>query len=174
MSRPDTLIHPVRMRIVQTIGARGAMSAKELRGVLDDVAHATLYRHVKALVQAGFLELDSERQARGAVERRYRLVGGVAIVGADDLDGASPEDHLRWFSGFTAILVETFARYTRLRPPDLVRDRVRYRLMPMHLTDSEADAFAEELEALCGRYRDLGEGKGRKKRSFGYVSVLGE
>ena len=182
MRRPDTLLHPVRMRIVQCIAAQGAMSPKSLQEALVDVPPATLYRHVKALFEAGFLEVASERRARGAVERTYRLVGGHAVLGPEELEfpdheeptskrSVTGDDHLRWFSGFTATLVDAFARYTRRRRPDLVRDRVRYRLVPMHLTETEATQFAEELEALYVRYHERGPGPGRVRRWFGFVTL---
>lgn len=171
MKRADSLLHPVRMRIVQALAAHGPGSAKALRDVLPDVAPATLYRHVKALFDAGFLAVDGQTRVRGTIEVRYRLVEGAAVLGADALEDATPDDHLRWFTGFTAVLVDAFARYVRRGPPELVRDRVRYRMMPLHLSDDEALRFADELDALCARYRALPPSASREQRTFAFLTL---
>lgn len=169
--KADTLLHPVRMRIVQALAAHGPGSAKDLREHLPDIAPATLYRHVKALFEAGFLEVEAEKRVRATVERRYRLVEGATVLQGADLEDVAPAEHLRWFNGFTAVLVDAFARYLGRGEPDLVRDRVRYRLLPLHLSDEEADAFAADLEALCSRYGQLPPGPGRAQRSFAFLTL---
>ena len=160
-SKADALLHPVRLRVVRAVAARCPVSAKELGAVLKDVPHATLYRHVRTLADAGWLSVDSERQARGATEVRYVLAGEDAVATKADLAGASLEDHRRWFSVFTLSLAGAFERYTELEGADPLEDGVRYRQIPLRLTEEERHAFNDELHALVEKYRARDQGRGR-------------
>ncbi|MCA9569114.1 MAG: helix-turn-helix domain-containing protein [Myxococcales bacterium] len=98
MSRADVLLHPIRIRIVQAVAAAGEATTAAIAETLADVPPATLYRHVGKLLEADVLQVVGSRQARGATERT--LAVARARLGADDLEGASREDHERWFLGF--------------------------------------------------------------------------
>ena len=149
-------------------GSEVPLSAKELSARLTDVPHATLYRHVRALAEAGWLANVEQRQARGAVEVRFALAGGNAVATGDDLEGASLEDHRRWFGMFVAALLESFTRYSDRPSADPVQDGVRFRMDPLRLDEQTLQAFHAELEELVGRYRGQPEGNGRL---FATVSI---
>ena len=58
----DTLLHPVRLRIVQALVGR-QLTTQQLKDELSDVAQASLYRHVARLVDAGLLHVTDERSS---------------------------------------------------------------------------------------------------------------
>lgn len=78
------LMHPLRWRIIQQL-AGGPSTAGELNTKLTDVAPATLYRHLQALLTADLIAVTDEKPIRGAVEKTYALAGLL-----DDSD-PSPE-----------------------------------------------------------------------------------
>ena len=80
----DVVMHPVRLRIIQQVGTREVTTAS-LRSALPDVAQATLYRHIAALVDADVLAVVEERRVRGAVERTFALGERMAHVDHDEL-----------------------------------------------------------------------------------------
>jgi len=149
----DALLHPVRLRIATLVAAAdGPLSAKQIAARLADVPHATLYRHVRALADAGWLVPAETRPARGAVEVRFTL-GGDAVASAEDVADASLADHRRWFSVFVASLLEGFGRYARQPDANPVQDGVRYRQVPLRLDPDALVAFHRELDELVDRYR---------------------
>lgn len=80
------LAHPLRWRVLRLCWDR-ALTNKELSDRLD-VAPATVLRHVRALVKAGFLAADPVRSgARGALERPYRATGRTWRLGLVDVAG---------------------------------------------------------------------------------------
>ena len=162
MSRSHVLVHAT---------ASAPMSAKDLAARLTDVAHATLYRHVRALAEAGWLEKVSEHQARGAVEVRYRLAGADAIVRPGDLEGATLDDFRRFFSVFASSLLEVFERYLQRPGADPLADRVRYRTVPLVLSDDQVAGFYEELDALVGRYVREPSAEGARGRMLAIALV---
>src|SRR5699024_999972 len=80
----ETIAHPVRLRIIQQLGGRSLTTA-QLREALPDVTQATLYRHVRALLDAELLTVVEERKVRGALERTLALGEQMAHVDQEDL-----------------------------------------------------------------------------------------
>ena len=141
----DILLHPIRLRIVLVLAAERRMTTAALAERLPDVAHATLYRHVATLAEAGIVEVVDERRVRGGVERTYALVASAAQLGPEEVAEATPEELLRGFAVFAGSLVDAFARYVtdpRARPSE---DPVSYRQAALWLDE---DGRAELVERV--------------------------
>ncbi|HEX6798802.1 MAG TPA: helix-turn-helix domain-containing protein [Ktedonobacterales bacterium] len=147
-SRANLILHPVRLRLIAAL-ARRQLTAHQLSALLPEVPQATLYHHLGMLTRAGLLRIVSERQVRGAVEKRYTLNEDQTFLSPDDLARASREDHLRYFTIFVAMLLGDFARYLEQAAPDaqidLYADGVGYRQVPFYLSDDE---FAQAAAAI--------------------------
>ncbi|GEM_PF-5853752 len=65
----QAIAHPIRMRILEALSQQ-AMSPLDLSKVLA-LKSTTLYHHVETLHDAGLIEVVSERQLRGCVEKTY-------------------------------------------------------------------------------------------------------
>jgi len=163
----DILLHPIRLRIVRALVPAREATVQELALALPDVPPATLYRHVNKLARAGLLATVSERAVRGATERRYRL-GGTALA-AGDLEGASRDEHLRYFIVFVATLIDDFAAYLDRGKPDYAKDGVGYRQVPLQLSDAEFRRMGEALKSALGPFVALPASAKRKPR---YLSTI--
>jgi DNA-binding transcriptional ArsR family regulator len=66
------LADPLKLRIIQCFAA----APKTTRDVADQLGEnlTRLYRHVDALLDAGLIEITSERQKRGTVERTFQAI----------------------------------------------------------------------------------------------------
>jgi DNA-binding transcriptional ArsR family regulator len=139
-SRADLILHPVRLRLLAVL-ARRQLTARQLSELLPDIPQATLYHHLGKLTNAGLLQVVSERQVRGAVEKRYALAEDKAGLGPADMAHASREDHLRYFTLFVAMVLGEFTRYLQQGMPDaeinLYADGVSYNQGPLYLSDDE-------------------------------------
>lgn len=165
-NKADILLHPVRLRIVQALAGGRRGSAAELGEQLTDVPQATLYRQVQALAEAGVIAVVDERPARGTPERVYALVEGMADLSPADLAAATPEDHMRFFTMFTAGLLGDFARYLQRGTPDFVADGVGYRQLPLQLTDQEFAELAGRINAALMPVIGNQPAEGRRRRMF--------
>jgi DNA-binding transcriptional ArsR family regulator len=147
-SRADLILHPVRLRLLAAL-ARRQLTAHQLSELLPDIPQATLYHQLGKLTHAGLLQVVSERQVRGAVEKRYALDEDSAVLGPADLENASREDHLRYFSLFVAMVLGDFARYLQQGMPDAAinpyADGVSYHETAVYLSDDE---FVQAVAAL--------------------------
>src|SRR3954468_141820 len=137
MATADLLLHPVRMRILQTLFDADPMTTAQLRERLLDIAPATMYRHIAVLADAGVLEVVSEKRVRGTVERSYRVRPEQAVVDPAARAAMTREDHQRAFTTFVASLLGDFDRYLKHDNVDPVADGVVYRQAGGWLTGAE-------------------------------------
>ena len=173
MPSADVLMHPVRLRIVQTLLDGRAMTAADLRAELPDVATASLYRHLTVLLDADVVKVVAEKHIRGAIERSYQLNLAAAVVDADTARAMSPESHRRTFSVFVAMLLADFDRYLGRAGTSGIADDVSYRQAALWLTDDETAALREEVAtAIVGRMANEPT-EGRTRRLISTVLMPG-
>ena len=157
----DTLLHPVRLRIVQALVGR-RLTTQQLRDVLSDVPQASLYRHVSRLVDAGILRVTDERAVRGGIERTYAVVESAAELGPAAFASATTDDHVRYFATFLGSLLTGFERHVRAagleHRSEHGLDRILYEQIPLWLTDDElteaAARWTELIEPLRANQPD--------------------
>jgi DNA-binding transcriptional ArsR family regulator len=165
----DLLLHPVRLRIVQSFLGGRELTTAQLAAELADVPARGLYRHMTLLTAAGVLTVLSERQVRGTVERTYALrLEATGIAGAD-LAEMSPEEHLQAFAAFVAGLLADYERYLSGDEPNLERDGVGYSVNAVWLTDEEFSEFTRDVVAIVQPRMALPPGPGRTRRLIASV-----
>jgi hypothetical protein len=169
----DLLLHPVRLRIVQSFLGERALTTTALRTELPDVPPASLYRHVARLVDGGVLTIVAERRVRGALERTYVLRSAAASVGLDELAKMTPDEHRQAFLAYVAGLIGDFDRYLERGDIDLLRDGVSYRMAGMWLDEAELmDLLRELITVLQPRLANAPK-PGRQRRILGTVLLPG-
>jgi DNA-binding transcriptional ArsR family regulator len=166
-SPADLVIHPVRLRIIMAIAGQ-RLTARQLLAALGGVPQATLYYHLGLLTEAGFLQVVEERPVRGTVEKVY-AVGQSPVLSPADLEQATPQDHLRYFTMFASALIGEFARYLE-HPPhgqvDLLADGVGYRQVPLYLSDVEFVQMVQALNEVLQPFLAYQPEPGRTRRIF--------
>jgi DNA-binding transcriptional ArsR family regulator len=152
--RSDILLHPVRLRIVLAT-AGDEVTTADIAKRLPDIPQATLYRHVARLAAAGILDIASERQARGAVERTYRVNTTHASVDAYEAGEMSLDEHMQAFTTFAGILIETYGRYLNTPGAAPATDGVSFRQSRLWLTESELDGLVSDVTTALAKYLDF-------------------
>ncbi|MGI9649419.1 MAG: helix-turn-helix domain-containing protein [Acidimicrobiia bacterium] len=168
MKSADLLLHPVRLRIIQTLAGRD-MTSLQLVEALEDVPQATLYRHMRQLKEGGLVRVADERQVRGGVERTYQIVPAAVHLDEEAAGRLSAEDHRRYFATFVGSLIVGFDRYLSGGGGDFGADRVGYQQTPMWLTDEEFDEMARRVAAILKSGYDNLPGADRKRRLFSTI-----
>lgn len=147
MSTVDLLLHPVRLRIVQSMLGRPSITTRQLADALPDVAPATLYRHVGALVDGGVVRVAAEQQVRGAVERTLTLDPAQVSVDPDDAENAHPDALRAGFLAFLASLAGAFDTYIDGPRGTLTDDLAGFRQVAITATDDEWRAAIGAINA---------------------------
>ncbi|WP_326637002.1 helix-turn-helix domain-containing protein [Nonomuraea fuscirosea] len=148
MDTLELLAHPVRLRIVHAMRGERELTIGQLCARIPDTSKAMVYRHVDLLAATGILEVAGERRVRGAVERRYRLSHGRAVLDADVLTAMTPDDHRRTFATALAVLVTEFNAYLDREGADPVADLVGYRQHAVWLTRDELETMIREFRRV--------------------------
>ncbi|HEX7350166.1 helix-turn-helix domain-containing protein [Brachybacterium sp.] len=169
MATPSALLHPVRLRIVQSLLGDEELTTHQLHERLCDVPIATLYRHVGHLVTHEVLEVADQQQVRGASEKTYRLVPEIANPSAEELKALSAEELLTAFTVFASGLIGDFDDYLKGGDPDLYADRVSFAQASFWASDEELDVFGQALMAALAELRANGPGLGRRRRILSTV-----
>jgi DNA-binding transcriptional ArsR family regulator len=173
----DTILHPVRMRVLMALAGSQGMTPLQIAGQLRDVPQATLYRHINRLARAGMLELVEERPVRGTLEKVYVLNRlGHSRLGSDDMAQLTKEDHLRFFTAFMISMLDQFSRYlNHRRTIDLAADGVGYAQVALFMSDDELAVFSKAINQLLLPYLQPSEARPgepqRNKRTLATIMM---
>lgn len=146
-SKTKLILHPVRMKIVQSLLNGKKKNVQQLAEQMKDVPQATLYRHISKLLEADVIEVVQENQIRGTVEKVYGLKE-LSINSQEELLSLSKDQHLELFLTFTTQLLNLYENYLSQEDVDLVRDGVSYRVANLYLTDDEFMELAKGIGML--------------------------
>ena len=171
MSSADLLLHPIRLRIIQTFLGDRQLTTSQLHVEIADVAPATLYRQVATLAEAGVLTVVDERRVRGTVERTYALSIADAQLSADELSRMTPDDHRRAFVAFLAGVLADVDRYIGSGDVDLERDGAGYRTVGLWLTNEELMEMVNEIAAAVRARAANGPDAGRSRWMLSTVLI---
>ena len=174
MRPAELLLHPVRLRIVQAFLGDRTLTTNDLRSELDDVAAATLYRHIAVLADNGVLQVIEERKVRGTFERTYRLQPKSASVSAEDAAAMTMQEHRHGFLTFIAAVLANFDHYIDRGDADLEHDLVGYRQAAMHLTDDETRDLVQDLRSVLEPRMALPAAEGRRRRLLATILMPGD
>ncbi|MBB6451679.1 DNA-binding PadR family transcriptional regulator [Salirhabdus euzebyi] len=171
MKKIETILHPVRFRIIQRFLDGQVKTAKELAKEVKDIPQATLYRQLDALVKAEVLVITEENQIRGTVEKVYALNNSSATMTKEDVKDLTKEEHLQYFLFFTAQLAKDFDAYLSQDDIDFERDGVGYRQVGLHLTDDEFMDFVKDMGKVVEKYIHNQPNPNRTKRIVSTVVI---
>jgi DNA-binding transcriptional ArsR family regulator len=163
----EIVMNPVRQRIIQYLIIHGQGSTGEMRLELTDIPPASLYRHVKLLLDSGLIEVTKEERIRGAVEKTYRLAQNP------DQDMKQQDIGAMLQTGLVS-LMNDFQKYFLSETNDPVKDMLSFSTSTLMMTDEEFLDFLMKLSALFGEAIKNTPGSGRKPRRLTLISSPSE
>jgi DNA-binding transcriptional ArsR family regulator len=163
MGTVDLLLHPTRLRIVHALSDGRTLTTSQLCARMPDVSKATMYRCVSLLADGGILEAESEQRVDGAVERRFRLNRGRAVIDADAAASMSLEQHRRGFTAAMATLIAEFNAYLDRGHSDPTADAVSYRQFTLWLSEDERAEMIDEVRSVIVSRSGNGPALGRTR-----------
>jgi len=167
----EMVIHPVRLRILQSLVA-GPQTTKQIAERLADVPKSSLYRHLRLLLDSGFVAVAKVRLVHGIQEKAYRLSRPTRL-GPDEIAGVSAEDHFRYFTTYMMVLLRGFSRYlSTSSEPNFVKDRVGYSDASFWATDEEFDGFSSKINEALLPLLGNEAAEGRHRHKFAVITYL--
>ena len=107
--KPDLILHPVRLRILQTL-VNDKLTTQQIAERLPDIAKSSIYRHLKLLLENEMIDVEEVRMIKGIEEKRYRL-SQMPHLSSDDMAGLGADKHLQYFTTFMLSLLRDFDNY---------------------------------------------------------------
>jgi DNA-binding transcriptional ArsR family regulator len=147
LNKADLILHPARLQILQALALK-PMNTQELADNLNGVPKSSIYRHMRALLDGGMVEVAETRQVKGVLEKFYRLAQAPHLSQAD-VSSYTPEQNLRYFIMFLAEQIQGFAGYLDSHPEqDFQADRVGYTEINFYATPAELDNLQAGVNKL--------------------------
>lgn len=170
----ELIFHPVRVRLMTELAGR-RMTTAQLGEAMPDVPQATLYRHVKRLLDGGMIAVVDEQVVNGATERTYALIPGQDSLTDADLQGLTADDHVRNFSLFSTLLIDAFQRYVAQADLDaMVADGLSYNRAVIYLDDAERVEFQQQVVALLRSVMSRSPSSTRRRYTLASVVIPDE
>lgn len=172
VSSAKLLLHPVRLRIIEAFLGDRKLTTADLRAELPDVPPATLYRHLARLIDAGVLEVVSERKVRGTFERTY-VKHSRLNDSPDELARLSREELRRVFLSYVAALLADIDHYLERDDASLRAGGATLRIVATWLTDGELRELAAGFASLLQPYLERPATPDRKRRVLRTIVLPG-
>jgi DNA-binding transcriptional ArsR family regulator len=154
--------------------AERPLTTAQIAERMPDTPKSSIYRHLKLLLEGEAIALADTRLINGIQEKVYQLAKAPYLTAAD-LQDATADDHLQYFTDYTVSLLSGFAHYlqTAVSPAnniDFVADNVGYTEATFYANDAEMFAMQTALnKALLPLFANDGEENGRRKRKIAII-----
>lgn len=165
------LLHPVRIQILKALAKGKELTTRGLSAALPDVPQASLYRHLKAMLRNGILEVTQETRVRGTVERSYRLATNPFEEVAARMNRLDKGELLELFVTFMTAELSDFAEYLGDDDYPVEKERLGFASNSLYLDDAELKRFAAALRGLAQEYGQTEAGPGRRLHKFSYALI---
>lgn len=169
-SKTDVILHPVRMRIIQSLVSE-PLTVQQMKERMPDIPQATLYRHLKKLFESKVVFVVDEQQIRGTVEKWYALQPKEVNLGTDELANYNKEQYMTLFMKYIANIMAEYERYVSQEKVDFVKDGVSLRQATLYLSDGEFASLLQELGQVYSKVLTNKQAPNRKKRTFANIII---
>ena len=160
----DVVMNPVRQRIAQDLILHKTGTVNEISAALSDVPRPSLYRHMNVLLEAGCIEVVSQKSVRGAVERTYALV-------EQPMGNPSQREVAGLIHGVLTAVMASFARYFSHGDVDPQKDLLSVTSSTLMLSDGEMMELLQRIGAVFNDYIQNKPGGDRKPRNIVFISA---
>ncbi len=160
----EVIMNPVSQRIAQYLILNKTGTVNDIAEELSDISKPSLYRHVKALLDAGCIEVVEEKAVRGTIQKTYALV-------SQPLGELSQKDLAQLVSNTLMSVMTSFMTYFAKDDFDLKRDMLSVSSTTMLLSDEELMEMLGKIGEVYNGYIHNKPEVGRKPRNLLFISA---
>ena len=158
----EACMNSTRQRIIQVIMIKKEATSAEIGEELQDIPRASLYRHIKVLLDAGIITVVKEEFKRGSVEKTYAIAPQMPY-------GDTNEEYNSLIQSALMGLQGDFYRYFNGDNPDPQRDLLTVGTASLMMSDEEMMEFIKAYGNLLQKYMSNKPVEGRKVRKVTLV-----
>lgn len=165
-NKADVIINPIRLRIIQYAAHNTPVTVAQIAEAMPDISKATLYRHVRVLVENEILIIVGQEKIRGTFEQSYSL--NLQKINSNGRE-SMPELQALVYS-MLGKLMEDFRQYFNTNTADPVADRLFVGANTLYLDNGSFDDFVQDIYAIVEKYSQAPADKNGKVRLITFVS----
>lgn len=158
----EACMNSTRQRIIQVIMIKKEATSAEIGAELPDIPRASLYRHIKVLLDAEIIVVVKEEFKRGSVEKTYAIASKKPY-------GDTKEEYNRLIQSALMGLQGEFHRYFNGENPDPQRDLLTVGSASFMMSDEEMMEFITAYGQLIQKYMQNRPLESRKVRKITLV-----
>lgn len=158
----EACMNATRQRIIQIIMIKKEATSAEIGEELPDIPRASLYRHIKVLLDAKIITVVKEEFKRGSVEKTYAIASQVPYENTNEEYNGLIQSALMGLQG-------EFYRYFHGEDPDPHRDLLTVASASLMMSDEETMDFIKAYGDLIQKYMKNKPAEGRKVRKVTFV-----
>lgn len=154
----EACINSTRQRIMQVMMVKKEATSAEIGEELPDIPRASLYRHIKVLLDAEIIVVVKEEAKRGSIEKTYAIAPQKPYEDTNEEYNSLIQSALMGLQG-------EFHRYFHGENPDPQRDLLTLGSASLLMSDEEMMEFLTSYGQLIQKYlqnKPLGSRKVRK------------
>ena len=158
----EACMNSTRQRIIQVIMLKKEATSAEIGEELQDIPRASLYRHIKVLLDAKIITVVKEEFKRGSVEKTYAIAPQMPYDNTNEEYNSLIQSALMGLQG-------DFYRYFNGDNPDPQRDLLTVGTASLMMSDEEMMEFIKAYGNLLQKYMSNKPVEGRKVRKVTLV-----
>jgi hypothetical protein len=151
------------------ISSQGRATAKQLAEMHSDIAHATLYRHLKRMSSDGIINVVEENQIRGTVERVYAVAPDLSLDAKRMVEENNGQAYMMMFTQFAMGLAEEFREYASRPGINILQDGSGFTVAPVYATTQELETAIAEIGKIIN---PLVGNKKTPERSLHNIAII--
>ena len=167
----ENFANPTRLKIFLEIYTGEKLTAKKLLEKLPEVSQPTLYRHIKAMLEDGVIEVSGEKRIRGVVEKSY----SAKLDWAADIERIVTENdgpgYMKVFLQYISGIVGEYNAYCQSDNVDIIRDGAGFTIAPICATDEELQNAMIQIGEIIQPLLTQEQTKGRKLRNLCIITT---
>lgn len=165
-NKVDTIINPIRLRIIQYTAQNQPVTVAQISKALPDISKATLYRHMRVLTENEILHVVGQEKTRGTFEQSYSL--NMERVASSEQDSSSEVQTLVY--SMLLKLVEDFRQYFNSEDSNPIKDKLFMSTNTLYLEDGVFEEFIKEVYDVVEKYSRIPAVENGEMRMISIVS----
>ena len=167
----ESMMHPVRIKIITCINKKGNATTQEIAKMCPDVPPATLYRHINRLNKDEIIEVVKENKINGILEKVYQIKENPYDEAAKIAVSNNPGQLMNLFYNFSLTMLSDFQKNTSRERINLVEDGVGFKSSLLYLSGEELTEMAGELWNCIAKRANNEPSRTRKLRRFSTIFI---
>lgn len=165
-----SIMNPIRIKIIQELSIKKNATTKEIAEACGEIPQATLYRHLKVLMNNEVIEVVSENQVRGILEKVYAIKENPSQTLNTNLKSISKEELSTVFSQYIISILTDFK--SCITVPEVMKSinkNIGFTSVSLLLTNEEVVEMMAEINQIFMSRISNGSAPGRKLRKFSTI-----